>query len=233
MDKVDSCDELDDEYKISEEDLKYSLYFKNQLIGFSKEQLIDMYTKDKSRYIAFVDTMIVTANIDTVFFFFDESLLDKVSAVVLEKRFDFIDDENINLMINHIISFINNVKGMDKDLKKQLKSNYLYYQGDVRKIDMDGQMVLQAAVDDAIIFEALENRNFDKLPEDYRLLSAINFLILYVPSIFAIPDIRMAIEEKLDKISKKGFIFQKPLRDYARCTKEELGKILVKNNTDN
>lgn len=231
MDKIINENENDISFQVSTEDLEYSLYLKNQLISFSKEQLIEVYTKDEERYIAFLDTVIVTANIDTVFFFFDESLLDKVSAVVLEKRFDFSGDENINLMINHIIMFINSVKVMDKELKKQLKSNYLFYQGDVRKIDMDAQLLLQSAVYDGIVFEALEKRNFDKLPEDYTLLSSINFLISYIPSIFTIPEIRMAVEEKIDKLSKKGFIFQKPLRDYAKCTKEELGKILVKNNT--
>lgn len=212
---------------VTTNDLEDVLYLKNQLICFSTEQLLNMYAKDDDMYLTFIDSVVVAMNVDSVFFFFDCSILDKISSVVQARRFNFCGNGNVVDVINFIIHFINEYNCMDETLKNLYKKQYLLYQEETRRINMNEHIIFPVSCSDAILFDALSNDNLDSIPNDYMFLSSLNFLLSYIPIIFKDEKIKKNVINKLQIIMSMDSSDRK-IRNFARKTMNDFNNNIVK-----
>lgn len=126
--------------KYSLDDFYNVLLLRNHLEFLSVKQLEDLY-QDTTNFLVFLDTIAVFSEIDSAFLLFKDEYISKIERIISINRFKS-NDSDIKEIINSIIIFLNQIKCYDTSYKNILKNNYLAYQEDCRKVEMDSEQIL-------------------------------------------------------------------------------------------
>ncbi len=195
----------------------------------SIEKFNDLYAKHDN-FLVLLDSIAVMTKIDSAFLLFDRKFSDKIYFAIRNNRRKYYHDEEINNIINSIISYINEAQAYELSYKNILKNNYLAYQEDCRGIDFNcEQIFFEYLAFDALTLTALKNNsNMEFLKEnDTYFLASINYFIEVIPEIFKDKPIYKQTMLMLDELVKKGWPFSKSNRIFSRKTKENLQKVKV------
>ena len=126
--------------KYSLDDFYSVLLLRNHLEFLSVKQLEDLY-QNTTNFLVFLDTIAVFSEIDSAFLLFKDEYISKIERIISINRFKS-NDSDIKEIINSIIIFLNQIKCYDTSYKNILKNNYLAYQEDCRKVEMDSEQIL-------------------------------------------------------------------------------------------
>ena len=208
-------------------DFNNILVLRNQLIAVPIEELCKLY-QDKDRYISFLDSVALLSNKDSAFLFFSGEFLKKILSVVQIHRFDF-DDEEVNKVINSIITYINQISNYSSSLVNLLKNNYLAFQEEQRETTFhsDDELFRSLAYD-AWVFAALIDGNLESIQDGNLFLLSFNFLLKNCPELFQDKNVRDNATALLDNVEQSTWIFgpkkrqvEKALENYKKVVKKE------------
>ena len=200
---------------IVEEDLVQMIRFKNHLITYSPEELIDIYgTKDM--YLYFLDMIVVLSKKDYGFLLLDDRIIESIRKV-LEVRKDEYKDGINHECINSIIRLCNHIDNIDRNGKNLLITQYLLFQSDARGIDISSvRNMFTMIIYDSLVYDAIIDEDFSKLKSEPLLLSSLMYLSIYTPGIFQNENHKKLIMDELNNICKKAGIFEKKLKKYVK-----------------
>ncbi len=199
-------------------DFNNILVLRNQLIAVPIEELCKLY-QDKDRYISFLDSVALLSNKDSAFLFFSGEFLNKILSVVQIHRFDF-DDEEVNKVINSIITYINQISNYSSSLVNLLKNHYLIFQEEQRetKFNSDDELFRSLAYD-AWVFAALIDGNLESIQDGNLFLLSFNFLLKNCPELFQDKNVRDNATALLDKVGKETRIIGSKRRKFKEAKK--------------
>ncbi len=211
--------------KYSLDDFYNVLLLRNHLEFFSVKQLEDLY-QDTTNFLVFLDTIAVFSEIDSAFLLFKDEYISKIERIISINRFKS-NDSDIKEIINSIIIFLNQIKCYDTSYKNILKNNYLAYQEDCRKVEMDSEQILLESLGyDAVAYKAIVESNLEliKDADDY-FLASINYFIEVIPELFKNNEIKQLVIDSIEKLAKKGWPFNRTNREFSNETKANLQKL--------
>ena len=211
--------------KYSLDDFYNVLLLRNHLEFLSVKQLEDLY-QNTTNFLVFLDTIAVFSEIDSAFLLFKDEYISKIERIISINRFKS-NDSDIKEIINSIIIFLNQIKCYDTSYKNILKNNYLAYQEDCRKVEMDyEQILLESLGYDAVAYKAIVENNLEliKDADDY-FLASINYFIEVIPELFKNNEIKQLVIDSIEKLAKKGWPFNRTNREFSNETKANLQKL--------
>lgn len=211
--------------KYSLDDFYNVLLLRNHLEFLSVKQLEDLY-QDTTNFLVFLDTIAVFSEIDSAFLLFKDEYISKIERIISINRFKS-NDSDIKEIINSIIIFLNQIKCYDTSYKNILKNNYLAYQEDCRKVEMDSEQILLESLGyDAVAYKAIVESNLEliKDADDY-FLASINYFIEVIPELFKNYEIKQLVIDSIEKLAKKGWPFNRTNREFSNETKANLQKL--------
>ncbi len=211
--------------KYSLDDFYNVLLLRNHLEFLSVKQLEDLY-QDTTNFLVFLDTIAVFSEIDSAFLLFKDEYISKIERIISINRFKS-NDSDIKEIINSIIIFLNQIKCYDTSYKNILKNNYLVYQEDCRKVEMDSEQILLESLGyDAVAYKAIVESNLEliKDADDY-FLASINYFIEVIPELFKNNEIKQLVIDSIEKLAKKGWPFNRTNREFSNETKANLQKL--------
>ena len=211
--------------KYSLDDFYNVLLLRNHLEFLSVKQLEDLY-QDTTNFLVFLDTIAVFSEIDSAFLLFKDEYISKIERIISINRFKS-NDSDIKEIINSIIIFLNQIKCYDTTYKNILKNNYLAYQEDCRKVEMDSEQILLESLGyDAVAYKAIVESNLEliKDADDY-FLASINYFIEVIPELFKNNEIKQLVIDSIEKLAKKGWPFNRTNREFSNETKANLQKL--------
>lgn len=211
--------------KYSLDDFYNVLLLRNHLEFLSVKQLEDLY-QDTTNFLVFLDTIAVFSEIDSAFLLFKDEYISKIERIISINRFKS-NDSDIKEIINSIIIFLNQIKCYDTSYKNILKNNYLAYQEDCRKVEMDSEQILLESLGyDAVAYKAIVENNLEliKDADDY-FLASINYFIEVIPELFKNNEIKHLVIDSIEKLAKKGWPFNRTNREFSNETKANLQKL--------
>ncbi|MCI8569276.1 MAG: hypothetical protein HFJ11_04740 [Bacilli bacterium] len=211
--------------KYSLDDFYNVLLLRNHLEFLSVKQLEDLY-QDTTNFLVFLDTIAVFSEIDSAFLLFKDEYISKIERIISINRFKS-NDSDIKEIINSIIIFLNQIKCYDTSYKNILKNNYLAYQEDCRKVEMDSEQILLESLGyDAVAYKAIVESNLEliKDADDY-FLASINYFIEVIPELFKNNEIKQLVIDSIEKLAKKGWPFNRTNREFSNETKANLQKL--------
>ncbi len=211
--------------KYSLDDFYNVLLLRNHLEFLSVKQLEDLY-QDTTNFLVFLDTIAVFSEIDSAFLLFKDEYISKIERIISINRFKS-NDSDIKEIINSIIIFLNQIKCYDTSYKNILKNNYLAYQEDCRKVEMDSEQILLESLGyDAVAYKAIVENNLEliKDADDY-FLASINYFIEVIPELFKNNEIKQLVIDSIEKLAKKGWPFNRTNREFSNETKANLQKL--------
>ena len=88
----------------------------------SIEKFNDLYAKHDN-FLVLLDSIAVMTKIDSAFLLFDRKFSDKIYFAIRNNRRKYYHDEEINNIINSIISYINEAQAYELSYKNILKNN--------------------------------------------------------------------------------------------------------------
>ncbi len=211
--------------KYSLDDFYNVLLLRNHLEFLSVKQLEDLY-QNTTNFLVFLDTIAVFSEIDSAFLLFKDEYISKIERIISINRFKS-NDSDIKEIINSIIIFLNQIKCYDTSYKNILKNNYLAYQEDCRKVEMDSEQILLESLGyDAVAYKAIVENNLEliKDADDY-FLASINYFIEVIPELFKNNEIKQLVIDSIEKLAKKGWPFNRTNREFSNETKANLQKL--------
>ena len=205
------------EYSIT--DFRNVIHFRNQIATLPEKELKDLY-KDMDYYICFLNTFVIMTNIDSGFLLFSNDFLDKIDSVVEQNRF-LIDDDQVRLSTNEIITYLNEVRGKDDLYRKTITTHYRIFQEDIRGVRFrDNHELINSLLYDPYVFDAIEDLDLSTIGEDKLFLASINSFLEFIPEMFNNSDVQELVKDKINEIGKKNKFYQ---RDMKKLVKDTMG----------
>lgn len=214
---TEGIDELQDKIDV--------IMLKHQLIVADIADLKQEYASPEE-YGIFIDILNVALTLEPAFFLLDDTFIKKAEDILYSKRFDYMNVENYNEVINEIIGKLNILKTKPRYLRTAQVKSYIAWNLEVRQL---GNQISQYELynvlsQDGVVLSSLIEKDLSEIAP-YYFFSSTNYLATVVPEIYREnPEIQDITMEKLDESTKKKGFWNWAERDFARATAQNIQK---------
>lgn len=197
---------------------------KNQLLVLDEKTLSEIYLQNKDGMIDIVtDALEHLLYEEEVFFYLDESLIDKALYIVGELKGEPTDNST---RLNMMIPRIHEIKNKEQSFKDMKLVSYIEYESNIRNTYLDVELLKNCIQFDAMVaYYLLEDIDINMDDKDY-ILSSINYILNVCPEIFKDENNRQKLEVLFNKINKKiglNISLKLYLRDTTKLYKKIAG----------
>lgn len=200
-----------------------SLYLKNYLATCSVQQLCELVS-DFNFFQSFLYDCSVLFREEPVFLLLDDIFLEKISDVVNSNRFSFYE-KAISELSNEVIIGVNDLSCMSDYIKQSRIINYLLFQEEYRKRQIDTiDKLIEVNINDFVAFTGIKDGK--QYLSTFDVLSSLNYFTYICPECFQDSDFYSNTLSFLDSCCKVSF-YRKMGKDYryAIRTKKAIQKV--------
>lgn len=158
------------------------IFLKSLLIENTAEALPKMI-ESKKEFILFLTSLNETIQEEPAFFLIADEIIKRAESVIQEHRFQYKDEETINL-INDTIINLNNINGLDEQTK-QINYNLYLADQEIKRNDYipNSEVLVVMIINDAKLLESMFVGNAEEwIPRYY--IGSTNYLINTIPEVY-------------------------------------------------